>query len=64
MFDIISFLAGSTLTALTWQITRIGYRLWPYYSKTTNIITGKKGFVVVTGATDGIGLEFVRWANK
>ena len=59
MDDILPILIGSTLTIAAYPLLRIGYRVAPYFKNVSRLIK-PGGYVLVTGATDGIGYEFVK----
>ena len=54
MDDILPILIGSTLTIAAYPLARIGYRITPYFKGVSKLVKSK-GYVLVTGATDGIG---------
>ena len=55
MDNILPMLVGSALTIISYPLLRIGYRIAPYF-RTVSPMIKSGGYVMVTGATDGIGL--------
>ena len=63
MEHILAGIVGSTLALAFYPFGKAVYRVWPYLGKTSGLIK-KGGYVVVAGATDGIGQEFMTYLIK
>lgn len=60
MVELISFVLGALALPLAWKTSRIIYRIAPYLYPTGKPSKAKEQLVVIAGATDGIGLEYLR----
>lgn len=61
MVELISFALGALALPLSWKAGRIIYRIAPYLYPSSKLGKTKEQLVVVVaGATDGIGLEYLR----
>lgn len=51
---------GAVTLPLAWKTSRIIYRIAPYLYPSAKLKKTKEQLVVIAGATDGIGLEYLR----
>ena len=56
-------IVGVTLVLGCYPFGRAFKRIWPYLGNQSKLIQ-KGGYVVVAGATDGIGLSFMKYLMK
>ena len=65
MEHLLTGIVGSALTLFCYPLGRALYQVWPYLGKINKTKFIKKGgYVVVAGATGGIGQEFIKYLIK